>query len=48
MHRKLLIFGCFRHKKGRPWTPLDVYLVEPGGFDLSVSEGSIPRVSADF
>ena len=20
----------FRHKKGRPWTPLDVYLVEPG------------------
>jgi hypothetical protein len=24
------------------------YLVEPGGFDLSVSEGSIPRVSADF
>ena len=23
----------FRHKKGRPWTPLDVYLVEPGGFE---------------
>ena len=22
-----------RHKKGRPWTPLDVYLVEPGGFE---------------
>lgn len=23
----------FRHKKGRPWTPLNVYLVEPGGFE---------------
>ena len=33
MYRKLLICGCFRHKKGRPWTPLDVYLVEPGGFE---------------
>ena len=31
MYRKLLIFCCFRHKKGRPWTPLDVCLVEPGG-----------------
>ncbi len=48
MDAKLLICIYFRHKKGRPWTPLDVYLVEPGGFDLSVSEGSIPRVSADF
>ena len=24
----------FRHKKGRPWTPLDVYLVEPGGLKI--------------
>ena len=23
----------FRHKKGRPWTSLGVYLVEPGGFE---------------
>ena len=23
----------FRHKKRRPWTSLDVYLVEPGGFE---------------
>ena len=23
----------FRHKKGRPRTSLDVYLVEPGGFE---------------
>jgi len=22
-----------RHKKRRPWTSLDVYLVEPGGFE---------------
>lgn len=29
--RKLLIFGCFRHKKRRPETSLDAYLVEPGG-----------------
>ena len=48
MYRKLLIFGWFRHKKGRPWTPLDVYLVEPGGADLLASEGSIPLVSTDF
>ncbi|GEM_PF-4522259 len=27
----------FRHKKGRPWTPLDVYLVEPGGFEPPVN-----------
>ena len=33
MHRKLLIFGCFRHKKGRPWTPLDVYLVGRGNLN---------------
>ena len=26
----------FRHKKGRPWTPLDEYLVEPGGFEPPV------------
>ena len=29
----------FRHKKGRPWTPLDVYLVEPGGFE---SKDTVP------
>ena len=23
----------FRHKKRRPWTSLDDYLVEPGGFE---------------
>lgn len=23
----------FRHKKRRPWTSLDVVLVEPGGFE---------------
>ncbi len=46
--RKLLIFGCFRHKKRRPETSLDAYLVEPGGTDLLASEGSIPLVSTDF
>ena len=30
---KALIFMNFRHKKRRPWTSLDVYLVEPGGFE---------------
>jgi len=35
----------FRHKKGRPWTPLDVYLVEPGGFE---SQTSISRPNQGF
>jgi hypothetical protein len=26
----------FRHKKGRPWTPLDVYLVGRGRLNLTV------------
>lgn len=30
---KPLISLDFRHKKRRPWTSLDVYLVEPGGFE---------------
>lgn len=30
---KALIFLDFRHKKRRPWTSLDVNLVEPGGFE---------------
>ena len=29
---KALYVLDFRHKKRRPWTPLDVYLVEPGEF----------------
>lgn len=31
---KALILLDFRHKKRRPWTSLDVKLVEPGGFKL--------------
>ena len=30
---KALILLDFRHKKRRPWTSLDVNLVEPGGFE---------------
>ena len=33
MERKLLICICIMHKKRRPGTSLDVYLVEPGGFE---------------
>ena len=45
---KLLILLYTRHKKRRPETSLDAYLVEPGGTDLLASEGSIPLVSTDF
>ena len=30
---KFLYLLDFRHKKRRPWTSLDVEVVEPGGFD---------------
>lgn len=30
---KALCLLDFRHKKRRPWTSLDDYLVEPGGFE---------------
>ena len=30
---KSLYLLDFRHKKRRPWTSLDVEVVEPGGFD---------------
>ena len=33
MDPKSLILLDFRHKKRRPRTSLDVYLVEPGGFE---------------
>ena len=30
---KALVLLDFRHKKRRPWTSLDVEVVEPGGFE---------------
>jgi hypothetical protein len=33
MALKALYLLDFRHKKRRPWTSLDVEVVEPGGFE---------------
>lgn len=33
MEPKHLYLLDFRHKKRRPWTSLDVEVVEPGGFE---------------
>ncbi|WP_282374372.1 MULTISPECIES: hypothetical protein [Pseudomonas] len=32
-HKGLILLD-FRHKKRRPWTSLDVKVVEPGGFKI--------------
>ncbi|VXD00437.1 hypothetical protein PSEUDO9AZ_40223 [Pseudomonas sp. 9AZ] len=34
----------FRHKKRRPWTSLDVYLVEPGGFESKDTNAQLKSV----
>lgn len=38
----------FRHKKRRPWTSLDVVLVEPGGFEPYIQNGRIWSMLANI
>jgi hypothetical protein len=34
----------FRHKKRRPWTSLDVVMVEPGGFESKDTNAQLKSV----